>query len=225
MTHRLLIWAIVRRQQYRLVGFEIRRKTERWSVKAVQRPNPEKLDDILQAAAKLFAAKPFHEVRLDEIAGEAGVGKGTLYVYFESKDDLYIRLIRDGFGRVVGRVRDGLAQARGAREQLEVIANELVEFAFSYPDLFRVMRSGTFTADDPELQRSRRELAEQIAAVLRQGTSEGMLDDPFPELTTQFILSFVRGAALYPPRGLTREALRAHLLRVLMQGIGRGTAA
>jgi AcrR family transcriptional regulator len=191
----------------------------------MQRPNPEKLGDILQAAAKLFAARPFHGVRLEDIAAEAGVGKGTLYVYFDSKEDLYIRLIRDGFARVVGRVREGLAAARGSRDQLSVIATELVEFAFSYPDLYRVMRSGMLTPDDAELQRSRQELAELVSSVLRDGTAAGALHDPFPELTTQFILSFVRGAALYPPRGMTKEALREHLLRVLMQGIGTGAAA
>jgi AcrR family transcriptional regulator len=191
----------------------------------MQRPNPVKLGEILHAAAKLFAARPFHEVRLEDIATAAGVGKGTLYVYFESKEDLYIRLIRDGFARVVGRVKDGLANAPGPREKLGVIAAELVDFAFSYPDLFRVMRSGVLTPDDQELQRSRQELAEIVVAVLREGTTAGALKDPFPDLTAQFILSFVRGAALYPPRGLTKEALREHLLHVLMRGIGPGAAA
>ena len=191
----------------------------------MQRPNPEKIGDILHAATKLFAAKPFHEVRLEDIAAEAGVGKGTLYVYFDSKEDLYVRLIRDGFSRVVGRVKEGLSKERGPRERLSVIAAELVEFAFSFPDLYRVMRSGVSTPDDAELQRSRQDLAEVVAAVLREGTAAGVLHDPFPELTAQFILSFVRGAAMYPPRGMTKDALREHLLRVLIQGIGSGAAA
>jgi hypothetical protein len=57
--------------------------------------------------------------------------------------------------------------------------------------------------------------------VLREGTRSGELDDPHPELTTQFILSFVRGAVLYPPEGMTREALTCHILRLLRSGIGR----
>lgn len=186
----------------------------------MQRPHLEKLGEILEAAAKLFAARPFHEVRLEDIAGEAGVGKGTLYVYFDSKEDLYVRLIRDGFARVVSHVRDGLTRVSGPREQLGVVATELVEFAFSFPDLYRVMRTGVLSPDSAELQRSRQELVELVTGVIRDGTAAGALTDPFPELTAQFILSFVRGAALYPPKGMTKEALREHLLRVLIRGIG-----
>ncbi len=44
---------------------------------------------ILDAAASVFARRPFHEVLIDEIASDAGIGKGTIYRYFETKDDLY----------------------------------------------------------------------------------------------------------------------------------------
>lgn len=204
--------------EYRLVGFEIPCAPS--LPPPMQRPNLEKRAEILEAATKLFAAKPFHEVRLEDIASEAGVGKGTLYVYFQSKDDLYIRLIRDGFARVAGKVREGVSHAADARTKLAVIAQELVEFAFSYPDLYRVMRSGSFTPDDGELQRSRQVLVELLIQVLKEGTRSAELNDPFPELTAQFILSFVRGAALYPPKGMTKERLRDHLLHILMRGIG-----
>ena len=191
----------------------------------MQRPHPEKYNEIMLAAACLFAAKPFHAVRLEDIAASAGVGKGTLYVYFRSKDDLYIGLIRDGFAKVVGRVREGLGLASGSEARLGVIVGELVDFAFSYPDLFRVMRSGSFTADDVELQRSRQELTEVVTGVIREGNASGELADPFPELTAQFLLSFVRGAALYPPAGLTKDGLRQHVLRVILGGVAAGRVA
>lgn len=213
---------MIRLQQYRPVSIIRDRHFERPSV---QRPHPEKYNEIMTAAAALFAAKPFHAVRLEDIAAAAGVGKGTLYVYFRSKDELYIGLIRDGFARVVGNVREGLTRAVGAAARLGVVAGELVEFAFSYPDLFRVMRSGSFTADDSELQRSRRELTDVVTGVLREGNATGELADPFPELTAQFLLSFVRGAALYPPAGLTKEGLQQHVLRVMLDGVSSGRVA
>ena len=44
---------------------------------------------ILDTAADLFARQPFHKVLLSDVARVASVGKGTLYLYFKSKEDLY----------------------------------------------------------------------------------------------------------------------------------------
>ena len=62
----------------------------------MQRPNDKKRRKITDTAARLFATRPFHKVRLDDVAAAAHVGKGTLYVYFKSKDDLYRSLVFDG---------------------------------------------------------------------------------------------------------------------------------
>lgn len=192
----------------------------------MQRPDPNKQNEILEAAARLFAVKPYHEVRLDDIAAAAKVGKGTLYVYFASKEAMYLAIIRHGFASIVQRIRTELAATPMDHwGRLRTIADGLIDFAFSFPDLYRVMRSGILTADDQELQRSRRELTDLITQVLREGISARELDDPQPDLTAQFMLGFVRGAALYPPPGLTRDTLREHLLRVLRHGIAVGGAA
>ncbi len=52
---------------------------------------------ILRAATDVFARKGFHDVLTEEIAREAGVGKGTLYRYFPTKDDLYYAAVLGGF--------------------------------------------------------------------------------------------------------------------------------
>jgi AcrR family transcriptional regulator len=41
---------------------------------------------IVQTAVRLFSELPFHKVRLDDVAEAAGVGKGTVYIYFKNKD-------------------------------------------------------------------------------------------------------------------------------------------
>ncbi len=56
----------------------------------------EKLGAILDAALDVFSEKGFADARLDEIAGRAGVAKGTVYLYVSSKQDLLERLIRTG---------------------------------------------------------------------------------------------------------------------------------
>lgn len=53
-------------------------------------------EEILKIATKVFSKKDYHKVTMDEIADEAGVGKGTLYRYYKSKDDLYFSIINKG---------------------------------------------------------------------------------------------------------------------------------
>lgn len=180
-------------------------------------------DAILDVAADLFARRPFHEVKLDDIAAGARVGKGTLYLYWSSKEQVYLAIIRRGFARVLARVDDELATHRGgSRQKLEAIVTALIDFAFGHPEVYRIMRSGALTPEDPDLQRVRAELVTRIVRVLKQGRSSGEFDDPCPALTAQYILSFVRGALLYPPPGLTKRSLKRHILRVLYRGIMPG---
>lgn len=192
----------------------------------MQRPCEHKRGTILEAAARLFATRPFHEVRLDEIAELAGVGKGTLYVYFEGKETLYLSLVRDGFAKLVSGLREKLEVGppeAGAR--LGIIVDGLIGFGTAFPDLYRVMRTRVISAEDPELQEIRRTLSAIIEQELRQGIERGEIQDEHPEITTQFVLSFVRGVLLYPPEGMTLDILKTHLLNVLLHGVGRGAEA
>src|SRR5258707_15650159 len=55
-----------------------------------------KRERILIAALRLFAHEPYQAVTMDRVAEAAGVAKGTLYLYFPSKDALYLGILSDG---------------------------------------------------------------------------------------------------------------------------------
>ena len=65
----------------------------------------QKREKILRAAGSLFAARPFHKVRLSDVAAEAAVGKGTVYTYFDSKEELYVAVVYLGFEQLVDRLK------------------------------------------------------------------------------------------------------------------------
>ena len=48
--------------------------------------DPRRGQQILEAAAQLFATHRYHEVRMEDVAAEAGVAKGTIYRYFKDKE-------------------------------------------------------------------------------------------------------------------------------------------
>ncbi len=87
---------------------------------------------VTAVAAKLFASEPFHKVRLDDVAAAAGVGKGTLYVYFNSKEDLYFSIIADGFAEMVDRLKGPLSDSgMSALARIRTVVSELARSHFS----------------------------------------------------------------------------------------------
>jgi len=59
----------------------------------------ERKDQIMNAAEEVFSKKGFSDARMDDIAGETGLSKGTLYLYYKSKDDLIIAILDRIFQR------------------------------------------------------------------------------------------------------------------------------
>ena len=73
----------------------------RWQRRSEDRPG-----EICAAALEVFAEKGFAAAKLDEIAKRAGVSKGTLYLYFQDKADLFRAVIRDTVAPRVAAVRE-----------------------------------------------------------------------------------------------------------------------
>jgi AcrR family transcriptional regulator len=81
-------------------------KSPRWKRRAEDRPR-----EICAAALGVFAEKGFAAARLDEIARRAGVSKGTLYLYFEDKEDLFRAVVRDTVAPNIEAVREAVLGA------------------------------------------------------------------------------------------------------------------
>ena len=185
----------------------------------MQRLDEKKRRDITTAAVRLFAARPFHEVKLDDVAAAARVGKGTLYLYFKNKEDLYISLIQDGFVRLVDSLREQLADGRlPPWEALERVISELSRFAVSHPDLYELMRSVPLTKLRTD---KRRELTSLIESIIRRGIKGAVMSDRQPELTATFIPAMVRAAMLFGPKPVSADALAQHITQLLGQGLAR----
>lgn len=79
-------------------------QTPRWQRRPDARP-----DEIIEAAAKVFGEHGFARARLEDVARAAGVSKGTLYLYFDSKETLFREMVR---ARIVSAVVAGEELAR-----------------------------------------------------------------------------------------------------------------
>lgn len=186
----------------------------------MQRPDEAKRLAIMKVAAAMFAQRPYHEVRLDDVAEAARVGKGTLYIYFRSKEHLYGSLVLEGFAQLIDRLSAQVHHPTcTAWETLSLIIREFVAWAASTPHLFQLIRPGQLHDVVPGLPEKRRELGQLIERVIRRGNETGEFDDPHPEITAQFIPSCVRGAIRHVSGEVDHDILADHLMRVISRGI------
>ena len=77
----------------------------KWQRRAEDRPR-----EICAAALQVFAEKGFAAAKLDDIARQAGVSKGTLYLYFKDKEELFRAVVRDTVAPNIEVIRASLAQ-------------------------------------------------------------------------------------------------------------------
>ena len=122
----------------------------KWQRRSEDRPR-----EICAAALQVFAEKGFAAAKLDEIAKRAGVSKGTLYLYFKDKEDLFRAVVRDSiapnveaiistissvqsrFADVVPMFLAGFAE-REARLPLGAVAKIVIGESRNFPELARV---------------------------------------------------------------------------------------
>ncbi len=78
----------------------------------------DKRESILDAAVRVFARSGFHHSRVSEIAREAGVADGTIYLYFRHKEDILIAIFEEKMAGVIVKLREELELVSGAEARL-----------------------------------------------------------------------------------------------------------
>jgi AcrR family transcriptional regulator len=99
----------------------------------------DKREAIVAAALELFVERGFYGTTVPEIADHAGVGAGTIYRYFESKEALVNALYRDLKMQFAGAVIDGFPAGAPTRELFRTLWNRMASYASQYPQSFVFM--------------------------------------------------------------------------------------
>lgn len=93
----------------------------RWERRKEARPQ-----ELLAAALDLFVERGFASTRLEDVAKRAGVSKGTLYLYFTNKEELFKAVVRDSIVPVIGAAEDIIAGFEG--HSAELLRSVMVEW-------------------------------------------------------------------------------------------------
>ena len=158
---------------------------------AAQKPE-DKRAKLLDAALELFETRGFDGVAVPEIAKEAGVATGTLYLYFKDKAGLVNALYRHWKGAYNAVVLAPLPEGLGAREIFSRTWQRMTLFAQTYPRAVRFMdlhHHGAYL--DAESRSLSRDYAEVAQAFARRARAQGAIRDIDPNL----IVALMWGAA------------------------------
>lgn len=180
----------------------------------------DKLTRILDTATELFARQPFHKVLLSDVARAASVGKGTLYLYFKSKDDLYFGVLFRGFSALVEKMHafietEGMPADKKLKGAIQILTEHLFRKAVNVEMLGRVMTCPV----SGEWHDKRQELWQLIQGIIDQGIAEGVFTDSNSRLTAQYITALLRSVCLYKPENETFESIADHACAFVLRGL------
>lgn len=95
--------------------------------------------EILDTATVLFAEHGYAETDTQMIADQIGVGKGTLYRYFASKEELFLAAVDRGMGRLCEHIDASSAKIEGPPERIAQVVRSYLEFFARHPELVELL--------------------------------------------------------------------------------------
>lgn len=131
---------------------------------------------ILSSAQRCFAERGFHQTTIDMIAEAAGVGKGTIYLYFASKKDLMITLMERRSSEMQAMIEEAVEAGRTTAEKLKGLVKAHFEFYLKHKEYVLLVYThlGELAEDMKDrFIRSRHDLDRLLQDVLQQGIDEG----------------------------------------------------
>ena len=94
---------------------------------------------ILDAAGRVFAGRGYRDANVQDVADALGVAKGTLYLYYPSKDDLFLAAVDRGMVRLREHVRGAYRDVADPLDRLAVAIRAYLEFFKAQPDLAELL--------------------------------------------------------------------------------------
>ena len=142
----------------------------------------DKRERILAAAERVFARHGFFAAKVSDVAKEAGVADGTIYLYFKNKDDLLISLFENRMQQVNAALRSAVAKSKGPIEQLRTFIRTYLQLVHDEPAAAEVLtielrQSSKFMKEyeNPEFADFLRMLGSLVTAAQDTGEIDGSI--------------------------------------------------
>jgi AcrR family transcriptional regulator len=185
--------------------------------------------EIVRAARRVIGESGFDDASMERIAHEAGVAKGTIYLYFRNKEELLAHVAAHGFEELMARARLATSRARGAAPKLVGLLRAALEHTAENREVVRTLQERTQLGLQREsllaakLENNREELLRFVAAIVERGAKSGELRVCDSRRVARFLIEFMRGAIVdrlenQSPRGVDLDA--EAIVDFFLHGVG-----
>lgn len=157
---------------------------------------------ILEAALAVFSQKGYHAANVSDVAAQAGVSQGTIYWYFESKEELFQAAILFAFADFGEAALGGLDQYPTATEKLRALALAMEGFADVAEGMFMLFL-GYWASSDRREESAQiwmdllREFKDVVVGIIEEGIGSGEFRPVDAEALVWALLAAYDGLAAY----------------------------
>ena len=166
---------------------------------------------ILEAARKVFAKKGFNGATVDDVATAAGVAKGTVYLYYRSKREIYFAALKFGIEQMYSALVDELRSRSTTEQKLRALIAAKLAYFDENRDFFKIFYSelGKFPihpgAIDAEFKRLYLEQARLVESILKEGVRNKTLRSVRTEQAALAISDIIRGVVTHRLLGWSKS--------------------
>ncbi|MGD1971689.1 MAG: TetR/AcrR family transcriptional regulator [Desulfobacterales bacterium] len=154
-----------------------------------------KYHQILEAAVKVFARQGFHQSTVAQIAKEAGVADGTIYLYFKNKDDILVQFFSVRAKQVFESFREAVDAAENSTDKLRnLVRCHLAEFQRDKDGavVYQVETHQNSRLAEAQIREMSKMYRDLISEIIEQGQQEGAIrKDLYVGLVKRFIIGAV----------------------------------
>jgi AcrR family transcriptional regulator len=154
---------------------------------------------IMETAAKLFLRYGYRRTSIDDIVREVGIAKGSLYLHFPTKENLFREIIADNHQQIHQRTADAVKRGKDPVEKIELLVFQSLEGFEMFPMLAKYMDQESDLNLPPELNLCEKEACEMrqfmaddfFAEIIVNGVKDGLFrPDINVQATVAIIISF-----------------------------------
>jgi len=188
-----------------------------------EREKEQRRNDIIDAAERVFFSKGRHAATMDDVAEEAELSKGTLYLYFKNKEDLYLAINLRGLKILSTMFTNAVSKHKTGIEKVKAVGEAYYQFYVDFPNYFNALiywESHEIDLADAEswateCNKQGHESLDILVRAIQQGIEDNTLrEDIDPVKTALFLwgstsgliqLMSMKGDHLQEDHGLNRE--------------------
>lgn len=201
-----------------------------------EREKQQRREEIVLAAQKVFFSKGFELATMDDIAAEAELSKGTLYLYFKSKEDLHMAVARKSIQLLRKHTTQATEGEGNAIEKLGRMGRAAIEFSQTFPDHMKAIMTLEelepmalhVSSSDVQQMIYEESTVGSVVLLVEQGVQEKLIRADIPSLLVAHtlwmtVLSVIRFVSLRPGLlevlGLSQDQIFRSHFQLVLNGI------